>query len=250
MRTAVIIPTYNRAAFLPHAIGSVLRQGAADEVEVIVVDDGSEDATPAILAKVAREHRNVQVLRQANAGVAAARNAGLAAVTARHDLVTFLDSDDVMPEGRIAADAALLRDRPELDLTYGRMLLVDALDYARLAPPEGARRADVVGISLSAALMRRRVIGRVGRLDESFRQAEDTDYLLRVFEAGHRFEQTETCCVYYLQHGANMTRDLAEMRRYFVRALHHSVRRRAADPGLRLVKPDFALAPLMESGFS
>lgn len=250
MRTAVIIPTYNRAAFLPHAIGSVLRQGAADEVEVIVVDDGSEDATPAILAQVARDHRNVQVLRQANAGVAAARNRGLAALTARHDLVTFLDSDDVMPEGRIAADAALLRDRPELDLTYGRMLLVDDLDYARLAPAEGARRADVVGISLSAALMRRRVIGRVGLLDESFRQAEDTDYLLRVFEAGHRFEQTATVCVYYLQHGANMTRDLAEMRRFFVRALHHSVRRRAADPGLRLVKPDFALAPLMESGFS
>ncbi|AWB49164.1 glycosyl transferase family 2 [Gemmobacter aquarius] len=243
MRTAVIIPTYNRAAFLPHAIGSVLRQGAVDEIDVIVVDDGSQDGTPAVLAALARDHANLLVVRQANAGVAAARNAGLAALTARHDLVSFLDSDDVMPAGRIAADAAVLRDRPELDLTYGRMLLVDALDYARLAPTEGARRADVVGISLSAALMRRRVIERVGRVDESFRQAEDTDYLLRVFEAGLRFEQTATVCVYYLQHGANMTRDLAEVRRYFVRALHLSVRRRAADPALRLVKPDFALAP-------
>lgn len=249
MRTAVIIPTYNRAVFLPHAIGSVLRQGAADEIDVIVVDDGSEDGTPALLAKVAREHRNVQVLRQANGGVAAARNRGLGALTGRHDLVTFLDSDDVMPAGRIAADAAVLRDRPGLDLTYGRMLLVDALDYARLAPAAGARQADVVGISLSSALMRRRVIERVGALDESFRQAEDTDYLLRIFETGHRFEQTGTACVYYLQHGANMTRDHAEMRRSFVRALHLSVRRRAADPGLRLVKPDFALAPLLESGF-
>lgn len=249
MRTAVIIPTFNRAGFLPHAIASVVRQGSADEIEVIVVDDGSQDDSAAVLAALSARHPNLRVLRQANAGVAAARNAGLGAVTARHDLVTFLDSDDVMPEGRIAADARLLRDRADLDLTYGRMMLVDALDYGCLAPPEGARRADIVGIHLSAALMRRRVIDRVGRFDESFRQAEDTDYLLRVFETGHVFAQTVTPCLYYLQHGANMTRDLAEMRRYFVRALHHSVKRRAADPGLRLVKPDFALAPLIGSGF-
>src|SRR5262245_39908172 len=85
---SVVIPSYNSAAYLPAAIDSVLAQTARD-LEVIVVDDGSTDDTPDV---VARYGPPVRGIRQANAGVAAARNRGIAEARGRY--IAFLDADD------------------------------------------------------------------------------------------------------------------------------------------------------------
>ena len=87
-RVSVIIPTYNRGWTLQAAMDSVLAQTYLD-FELIVVDDGSSDDTAEILAAYGPE---VKRIRQANAGVSAARNTGIRA--ARGELVAFLDSDD------------------------------------------------------------------------------------------------------------------------------------------------------------
>lgn len=86
--TSIVLPTYNRAETLRRAIGSVLAQ-TYSEWELIVVDDGSTDATPDIDFSC---DPRIRVIRQENAGVAAARNTGLAA--SRGDYIAFLDSDD------------------------------------------------------------------------------------------------------------------------------------------------------------
>lgn len=248
MRITIILPTYDRAETLPVALRSILEQQVAADLDVLVVDDGSTDATPELLAEMAARHPQIRVLRQPNAGVTAARNAGLAHLDPQADFVTFLDSDDVMPAGRLASDLAAFAADPALELTYGRMQLTDALDPVTLMPPAGARTALVRAIHLSCGLFRRALIDRIGGFDPEFRQAEDTDYLLRVFESGTRFAQTETLCLYYRRHSGNMTAQLAESRRYFVLALRKSMLRRKADPGLRLVKPDFEVTPLRELG--
>lgn len=85
---SVVIPTWNRAHLLPRAVDSVLAQ-TVPPAEVVIVDDGSTDDTASVVSSYGARLR---CIRQANAGVAAARNAGIAA--ARHDLIAFLDSDD------------------------------------------------------------------------------------------------------------------------------------------------------------
>lgn len=245
---SVIVPTYNRAATLPLALASLLAQRPAVGLDIIVIDDGSQDETPAILAGLAARHPEIRVLRQENAGVAAARNAGLAALLPQTTLVSFLDSDDVSPAGRFAADLPLLAADPGLALTYGRMELTDAIDPATMAPAEGARRARMLGIHLSCTIYRRALIESVGLFDTGLRQAEDTDYLLRTFETGAPWLQTDTVCVTYLRHPGNMTRDKAEVQRCFTAALARSLRRRRADPTITLRLPKFEAAELAATG--
>ena len=86
---SVIIPTYNRGWIVQEAIDSVLNQDFSD-YELIVVDDGSDDNTPAILKAYGNK---ITVLHQPNKGVSAARNRGIAAAAGR--LIAFLDSDDL-----------------------------------------------------------------------------------------------------------------------------------------------------------
>src|SRR5512139_3834983 len=97
---SVVIPTYNRAWCLRQAVDSVLAQEFGD-FELIVVDDGSTDATADLLAAYADR---IRVLRQANHGVSAARNAGIAA--ARGGLFAFLDSDDIWLSRKLSTQVA------------------------------------------------------------------------------------------------------------------------------------------------
>ena len=90
-KVSVIVPTFDRVAVLREAVESVLAQTHRD-LEVVVVDDGSTDATPELVAAFAAGDARVRYERQANAGAAAARNTGLAAASG--DFVAFLDSDD------------------------------------------------------------------------------------------------------------------------------------------------------------
>jgi glycosyltransferase involved in cell wall biosynthesis len=104
---SVVLCTFNRADRVAHTLGAVLAQEGVD-VEVVVVDDGSTDATPATLAEMAGRDPRVRPVHQANAGLSAARNTGLAAATGAW--VVFLDDDDVPDPGWLAALARPMGD--------------------------------------------------------------------------------------------------------------------------------------------
>src|SRR5439155_177200 len=110
-RVSVIVPTYNRAHVLGESLASVLAERDVD-LEVVVVDDGSTDGTAALLAGLG--DRRVRPVVRPHAGIAAARNAGLAA--ARAPYIAFHDSDDVALPGRLAVPLAFLGAHPEVDL--------------------------------------------------------------------------------------------------------------------------------------
>src|SRR6185437_13246854 len=117
---SVIIPTFNRAPIVGDAIESVLRQRYS-HVEIIVVDDGSTDDTRAFVTQFGA---TVRYVYQENAGVSAARNAGLRLATG--ELIAFLDSDDSWVPWKIEAEVAALRVHPAAVVAWTDMSAVDA----------------------------------------------------------------------------------------------------------------------------
>lgn len=244
MKLGVIMPAWNRETTISAALRSLLRQGDAADLDIIVVDDGSTDGTAAVVAEMARSTPALRLVRQENRGVTRARNAGVAALAGDTDLVTFLDSDDISPAGRFAADIAHFRDDPELELVYGRMSIVDEIDEATLAPFPDGWSVTVRGIQLGAGIYRRHLVERLGGFDESFEQGEDTDFLFRLFEQRPRVHFSDVVAVLYRRHPGNLTKDEATSRRFWMRAVMGSIRRRKADPALASLDGIFDVTPL------
>jgi glycosyltransferase involved in cell wall biosynthesis len=104
---SVVVPTYNRAHLLPETLESIFAQ-TYPELEVIVVDDGSQDDTAGAIARFCDR---IAYLRQENRGLAAARTAGQR--RARGEYVAWLDSDDLWNPEKIALQVAFMRQRPD-----------------------------------------------------------------------------------------------------------------------------------------
>jgi len=121
---SVVIAAYEAEPFLAAALESALGQDyPAELVEVVVVDDGSTDATGAIAERYAGATGRVRVLHQPNGGNVAATNAAIAC--ADGDVVAILDADDAWPADRISAAVDVLAARPEVGLVYGDMTVID-----------------------------------------------------------------------------------------------------------------------------
>ena len=134
MLISVIIPAFNYAHLLPRALDSVLGQWA-DDLELLVVNDGSRDNTSAVLADYARRYPQLQVIEQANAGAAAARNHGIRLATGRYALL--LDADDELLPTALASLREVLVDNPQVGLVLGAQLSVypDGRERLRLPTP-------------------------------------------------------------------------------------------------------------------
>jgi len=187
VRASLIISTFNHARFLGAAIDSALAQ-TLGVVDVIVVDDGSTDDTPAVLERYAGR---IRVLRQPNRGLAAARNTGLAA--ARGTFVSFLDADDVMAPTKLAAQLAVLERSPAIGWTYCDVLMETMTTGATTRASErfgyAARALDgwlfpelIHGnfIPAIAPLVRRTALEVAGGFDERLTALEDWDMWLRL----------------------------------------------------------------------
>ena len=181
---SVIMPTFNHARYLRAAIDSALAQTHPPH-EVIVVDDGSTDATPAILSEYGDR---IRAMRQPNAGVAAARNAGLA--TASGDYVAFLDSDDVWAPDKLERQLALFAANPALGLVHCGVERMDAngsrlsvsLDGLDGWVAEEMLRLDrdVFSGPGSCTMVPKRIADEAGGFDPRLPVSEDWDFCYRV----------------------------------------------------------------------
>lgn len=180
---SVIIPTYNRAGTILRAVDSALAQDYAP-LELIVVDDGSQDESPALLKPLADSGR-IMLLTQANRGVSAARNAGL--LRARGAFLAFLDSDDEWLPGKVKAQVEFFTLHPEEVMVQTQERWIRKGRRVNPGRRHLKRSGDIFLESLelclispSAVMLRRRLLDEIGLFDEKLLAAEDYDLWLRI----------------------------------------------------------------------
>jgi len=188
---SVIIPTHNRADVVGEAITSVLAQTylrrsapplPPGDLEVVVVDDGSDDGTGEV---VARFGPPVRVVSRRCGGPAAARNTGIR--ESRGELICFLDSDDLYLPTRLERAVAFLDQHPEHDATYSDWMILREDGRLTKRPgrdfPSGRVFQSLVLRQLwhtNTITIRRRCFDRLGLFDESLPRWEDRDFWLRL----------------------------------------------------------------------
>jgi hypothetical protein len=217
---SIVIPAYNVEGFIAETLQSALAQrGVA--LEVVVVDDGSTDGTAAKLIDFADDPR-LRVVHQANAGLPAARNAGLAVAQGRH--VGFLDGDDLWDADKALHHTALLDAQPDIDLTYSWWRIIDEAGHptgrGNTTPmaelPAGLSFEGLIAENFcgngSTVVCRREALLRAGGFDPTLRACEDLDAWLRVaaLRQGNVALVSQVLTSYRMRDG-QMTRDWQRM---------------------------------------
>ena len=192
---SIIVPAFNTAATLPDTLRALLNQSYAN-FEIIIVDDGSSDDTASIAASFASDAR-VRVIRQANRGLAGARNTGIAA--ARGEVIGFCDADDIWLPEKLALHVAHLAGNPQVGISYSGSALMND-DGALTGGAQRPRLRNIDSALIfkrnpigngSAVVLRRAVFDQIAYrprserardwyFDETFRQSEDIECWLRI----------------------------------------------------------------------
>jgi glycosyltransferase involved in cell wall biosynthesis len=197
----VVITCFNYGGYLVEAVESALGQkGGAPHV--IVVDDGSTESTT--LDVLGRLPSEVEVVRQENRGVGAARNAGIARVETPFALV--LDADDRLCSDALDVLRPPLERDPKIGFTYGRMRFFGDLDGVLRFPPYDPYvllYRHTIGLS---ALVRREVFEDTDGFDEELPQFEDWELWLDALEHGWRGSQVDAVTVEYRRHARSKFR--------------------------------------------
>lgn len=243
-RVTVLVPVRDGAAFLPPTLASLARL-RGDDVEILVVDDGSVDATPALLAAAARRDARLRVLRRPAEGLVAALNAGLEAATG--ELVARLDADDLAHPDRLIRQRAAMR-------RHGWTVCGSGVRcFPTQAISDGLRRyeawqnglVDHTDLALArfvesplvhpSVMFERAAVERIGGyVDRGW--PEDYDLWLRLFEVGATFGKVSAPLTFWRDHPGRVTRTAAHCRAEAVRACraHYLLRGPARGRALRI----------------
>jgi glycosyltransferase involved in cell wall biosynthesis len=225
MNVSVIIPVWNGAPYLRDAIGSVLAQ-TLPPLELIVVDDGSTDETPAILASYGDA---IRVHRQPNAGQGAATMAGIA--MARGSMLAFNDSDDAWPMQRNQQLVKALEDDVSLDAAFGHceQFVSPELDddtKRRLAPPYPILAGEIT----SCMTIRRSAFERIGGFNPEYLSSHFVDWLARAKSAGIKTTMLDAIVLRRRLHENNFSRRQPEVRDHLhLKALRQHILRSRGD---------------------
>lgn len=249
------MPVRDGGPFLREALDSVLGQTRGD-LELIAVDDGSTDDTPAILAEAARRDSRVRVLSTGGRGLVAALEMAVAA--ARGDCLARLDADDVAMPDRLARQLAVMEARPGLGLLGSWAETIDAAGrpIGRLTPETDPQRLAALlqrtnPFIHSSLILRTDLVRRLGGYRAAFEAAEDYDLWLRIAEVAEVANLPEPL-IRYRWHGGNVT-SRKEVRQCFSVRLAQcaAAARRAggADPAAALTEPPDFCAPGCEATF-
>lgn len=209
---SVIIPTYNRSALLPRAIHSVLNQ-TYKNLEIIIVDDASNDGTKSLVKNFLEDNRRIKYIRhEVNKGGSAARNSGIR--KSRGEYIAFLDDDDEWLPEKIKKQLADIEKRDDewggVYCGYQIILREGLFKRNKISRKEGDLTKEIFQMKSNAygstLLLKKEVFQKVGLFDASFNRHQDLEFLVRFFREfrlgsvpavlvkvhGHNFPKAET----------------------------------------------------------
>jgi hypothetical protein len=196
---SVVIPVHNGAAFIREAVESVHAQGYP-RLEVIIVNDASEDETEAIVRAFPFDVCYYDF--RTNLGPAEARNRGIR--EAAGDFIAFLDVDDLWPEGKLERCVSILLADASLDFVQGKPRLLELDSEQGLYRETGAHLEEFPHY-IGTSVFRRSVFSKVGPFDRTLRFGEDSDWYLRADEQKIQRATIDDITLLVRRHGQNMT---------------------------------------------
>jgi peptidoglycan/xylan/chitin deacetylase (PgdA/CDA1 family)/2-polyprenyl-3-methyl-5-hydroxy-6-metoxy-1,4-benzoquinol methylase/GT2 family glycosyltransferase len=234
----VIIPMRNAAGTIQRPLTSLRRQRRAPSWTAIIIDDGSSDDSAEIARRTVADDTRFSFRATfpgpsaVGAGVSAARNLGLEYAT--NDWLLFLDADDTLAPGALAALAASIQATPQADVHVGHTRWIDMRGAARPYP-----RADLSdpfrtlsrqsGFALHSAIIRRSIAKSLGGFDLRLGSSEDWDFWMRVARTGATFATIEAHVANYYATAGSLSRSVQAVARN-----HLTVLARGAQPDPRL----------------
>jgi len=205
---SVAISTWNRAHLVGRAIRSALAQ-TFEDFELLIVDDGSTDATPEVLAGV-NDARLRRIRHERNHGVSRTRNTALG--LARGEWMAFLDDDNEWTPDYLERQLALAASRPDTGVVYCRARLRNARSGAETTEPGGLWQGKVFchlvdGWTpfMSGALIRMSALTEVGGFDERLRASEDRDLWMRLAQRTPFAGMPDALLIRHLRHGVQLS---------------------------------------------
>lgn len=204
-RVSVLIPVYQQATYLPRAIDSILTQ-TLTALELILVNDGSTDDSPAIIEEYARRDGRVRIAHQANAGISATLNHALS--LARAEYVARLDGDDIALPDRLERQVAYLDKHPTIGLVGGAITLIDIAERKLRTKPYPNRPNDLRYLAAKRSITpgpsgtgRRDLLTAVGGWRSALDFSEDYDLALRILDKADVTNLSSVVTYYRLHHG-------------------------------------------------
>jgi glycosyltransferase involved in cell wall biosynthesis len=205
---SVVIPVYNAGRYLRSALGSIVDQTFSDW-EMICIDDGSSDTSPAILDDFASRFPRIQVVHQANAGIVAALNRGCE--LAKGAYICRMDADDIAMKDRVALQVAYMQEHPDCVALGGAILSMDSdsmpLGIQRLPSQHDSIVSNLLnrhtGVFHPTSMIRRDAFNEIGGYRPEYQWIEDHDLWLRLSRIGvlSNLDQVVLC---YRQHASSV----------------------------------------------
>ncbi len=246
IEVSVIIPAYNAANTVARTLESLLTQTYA-AWEVIVVDDGSEDKTVAIVTHFAEKDDRIRIVSQPNQGVSAARNTGIG--LARHAWLLFLDADDWILNHFLERMNQVVLSHDEIDAVDCGWVRV-ATDGTRLVEKYAPALEDLFPtlarycpFAIHACIVRKSLVESVGGFDTSLRTCEDWDLWQRIARAGAIFGSVKEIMAFYQMRSGSLSKNADQ---FFDDAIRMLVQGHSSDSRVPQPKESYAEGLPME----
>jgi len=220
-RISCIIAVYNGERHIARTLDNVLTQ-TLPLYEIIVVDDGSTDRTPEIVASYAPP---VTRITQPNRGPGPARNRGILA--ARSPFLTFIDADDCWHPQKTERQWRFMEAHPEIQVSFTMIQNVDDADMERMERGPREDQDAIPGYATQTMLARREVFDRVGLFHSRLRHCNETEWILRARELNVPMTLLPDTLVYRALHGKNLSiREREQSYQEHLQLLKNSLERR------------------------